>query len=106
MRIRNILDGGIPIIVFALIWEGIARMHLVPEYIFPSFSVVMQEFYHLTVSGVWLQGDHKQVVSPDIQSALSGTNAWMGATTDDLDRNKRDATNRTDIPVLVLSCTL
>lgn len=54
MRIRNILDGCIPIIVFALIWEFIARIHLVPEYIFPSFSLVMREFYHLTVSGVLL----------------------------------------------------
>ncbi|MEA1908825.1 MAG: ABC transporter permease [Euryarchaeota archaeon] len=52
MRLRNILDGGIPIIVFALIWEFIARIHIVPEYIFPSFSAVMWEFYHLTVSGV------------------------------------------------------
>ena len=54
MRIRNLLDGCIPIIVFALIWEFIARIHIVPEYIFPSFSAVMQEFYHLTVSGVLL----------------------------------------------------
>jgi NitT/TauT family transport system permease protein len=54
MRLRNILDGFIPIIVFALIWEFIARIHIVPEYIFPSFSLVMREFYHLTVSGVLL----------------------------------------------------
>ncbi|PXF61631.1 MAG: ABC transporter permease [Candidatus Methanogaster sp.] len=54
MRIRNILDGFIPIIVFALIWEFIARIHIVPEYIFPPFSAVMLEFYHLTVSGVLL----------------------------------------------------
>jgi len=54
MRIRNILDGCVPIIVFALIWEFIARIHIVPEYIFPSFSGVMREFYHLTVNGVLL----------------------------------------------------
>lgn len=54
MRIRNILDGSIPIIIFILIWESIARLHIVPEYIFPSFSAVMGEFYHLTVNGVLL----------------------------------------------------
>ncbi len=52
MRIRNILDGIIPIIVFALIWEFIARIHIVPGYIFPSFSGVMQEFYNLLANGV------------------------------------------------------
>ena len=46
-----------------------------------------------------MQKFHKQVVSPDIQSALPDTNAWVGTAPDDLDRNKRDAANRTDIPV-------
>ena len=54
MNVRGVVVGCIPIIVFALIWEFIARIHIVPEYIFPSFSAVMQEFYHLTVSGVLL----------------------------------------------------
>jgi NitT/TauT family transport system permease protein len=54
MRVKNVVVGCIPIIVFALIWEGIARIHIVPEYIFPSFSGVMREFYHLTVNGVLL----------------------------------------------------
>ncbi|MCD4799440.1 MAG: hypothetical protein K8R19_10605, partial [Methanosarcinales archaeon] len=52
--LRNILDGFIPIIIFILIWESIVRLHIVPEYIFPSFSAVMREFYHLTVNGVLL----------------------------------------------------
>ena len=52
--LRNILDGLIPIIIFILIWESIVRLHIVPEYIFPSFSAVMREFYHLTVNGVLL----------------------------------------------------
>jgi len=52
MRLRNILDGCIPIIVFALIWEFIARIHIVPEYIFPPFSTVIATFHSLVVSGV------------------------------------------------------
>jgi len=52
MSVRGVVVGCVPILIFALIWEFIARIHIVPEYIFPSFSAVMGEFYHLTVSGV------------------------------------------------------
>ncbi|MEA1944320.1 MAG: ABC transporter permease, partial [Euryarchaeota archaeon] len=54
MRIRNMLDGIVPIIVFVLIWEAIVRIHIVPEYIFPSFSAVIHEFCHLLANGVLL----------------------------------------------------
>jgi NitT/TauT family transport system permease protein len=45
--------GLLPIAVFLALWELVARLNLVPgELSFPPFSVVMQEFYHLTASGV------------------------------------------------------
>ncbi|MEA2086755.1 MAG: ABC transporter permease [Candidatus Caldatribacteriota bacterium] len=43
----------IPIITFLGIWEIIARLNLIPgQFFFPPFSVVVTEFWHLTVSGV------------------------------------------------------
>ena len=45
--------GLLPIAVFLAVWELVARLNLVPgELSFPPFSVVMQEFYYLTASGV------------------------------------------------------
>jgi len=45
--------GLLPIAVFLAVWELVARLNLVPgQFFFPPFSVVMQEFYYLTVSGV------------------------------------------------------
>lgn len=45
--------GLLPIAVFLAAWELVARLNLVPgELSFPPFSVVMQEFYYLTASGV------------------------------------------------------
>ena len=54
METKNVLVGILPVIVFVVIWEGIAQLNMVPEYIFPSFSSVMWEFYHLTLNGVLL----------------------------------------------------
>ena len=43
----------IPIIIFLGIWEIIARLNLIPgHFFFPPFSVVITEFWYLTVSGV------------------------------------------------------
>ena len=45
--------GLLPIAVFLALWELVARLDLIPgQFIFPPFSVVMQEFYYLTASGV------------------------------------------------------
>ena len=45
--------GLLPIAVFLAIWEIVARLGLIPgQFFFPPFSVVVQEFYYLTVSGV------------------------------------------------------
>jgi len=45
--------GILPIAIFLAIWELVARLNLVPgQFFFPPFSVVMQEFYYLTASGV------------------------------------------------------
>jgi len=45
--------GLLPIAIFLAIWELVARLSLVPgELFFPPFSVVVQEFYYLTASGV------------------------------------------------------
>lgn len=53
-----------------------------------------------------MQGDCEQVVSPDIQSVISNTYAWMGTTSDDLDRKRGDASNPPDIPLFLLSSAL
>ncbi len=43
----------IPVLVFLLIWEIIVRLKFVPgHFFFPPFTVVIQEFYHLTANGV------------------------------------------------------
>lgn len=45
--------GIIPIVVFLLFWEIIARKNLfLGNFYFPPFSSVMTEFYYLTVNGV------------------------------------------------------
>ena len=45
--------GILPIVIFLATWELVARLNLVPgELFFPPFSVVVQEFYYLTASGV------------------------------------------------------
>jgi NitT/TauT family transport system permease protein len=45
--------GLLPIAVFLALWELVARLNLIPGQLsFPPFSVVMQEFYYLTASGV------------------------------------------------------
>ena len=45
--------GILPVVIFLAIWEVVARLNLIPgQFFFPPFSVVMQEFYHLTANGV------------------------------------------------------
>lgn len=48
--------GVLPIAAFLAAWETVARLNLVPgNFMFPPFSAVMVEFYHLITSGVLLQ---------------------------------------------------
>ena len=54
MFIKRVFVGLLPVMVFILLWESIAQLNLVPNYIFPAFSDVMLEFYHLIVSGILL----------------------------------------------------
>jgi len=54
MSVRGVLVGCVPIIVFALVWECVARMQVVPGYLFPSFSTVIVTLYGLLMSGVLL----------------------------------------------------
>jgi len=54
MRIKNVMLGILPVVVFVTIWEGIAQLNMVPRYLFPPFSSVMMEFYHLVANGVLL----------------------------------------------------
>lgn len=43
----------LPIVVFLGVWEAVARFRLIPgHFFFPPFTVVIQEFYHLTSNGV------------------------------------------------------
>ncbi|MGB9629366.1 MAG: ABC transporter permease, partial [Thermodesulfobacteriota bacterium] len=45
--------GIIPIFIFLTLWEIIARLNLLPgQFFFPPFSMVVSEFYYLTVNGV------------------------------------------------------
>ena len=45
--------GILPIAVFLALWEIVARLGPVPgHFLFPPFSTVVQEFYHLSASGV------------------------------------------------------
>ncbi|MBU0705256.1 MAG: ABC transporter permease [Chloroflexi bacterium] len=45
--------GILPVAVFLIVWEVVARLDLVPgRLLFPPVSTVLQEFYQLTVSGV------------------------------------------------------
>jgi len=45
--------GVIPVVIFLGIWEIVARLNLIPgHFFFPPFSIVIIEFYHLTVNGV------------------------------------------------------
>lgn len=41
----------LPIVIFLLIWEIVARTGMFPAQLFPPFSQVMSQFYHLLVSG-------------------------------------------------------
>jgi NitT/TauT family transport system permease protein len=48
--------GILPIAIFLALWEGAARLNLLPGHLFlPPFSVVMREFYHLIASGVLVE---------------------------------------------------
>ena len=44
--------GLLPVAVFLAIWELVARLNLFPGQLFPPFSTVMVEFYHLAANGV------------------------------------------------------
>jgi len=54
-RIKQIkLGWGIlPVAIFLALWEIVTRLNLIPgNFLFPPFSAVLVEFYHLTASGV------------------------------------------------------
>ena len=45
--------GIVPVVIFLGIWEIVARLNLTPgQFLFPSFSTVVMEFYYLTANGV------------------------------------------------------
>ena len=48
--------GILPVAILLALWEGAARLNLMPGHLFlPPFSVVMREFYHLIASGVLVE---------------------------------------------------
>ncbi|MDY6836165.1 MAG: ABC transporter permease [Chloroflexota bacterium] len=51
-HLKGMILGIIPILLLLAAWEIIAQISLVPQYILPPFSNVMQEFYRLTVEGL------------------------------------------------------
>ncbi|MCD4779624.1 MAG: ABC transporter permease [Candidatus Omnitrophica bacterium] len=53
MKNMKAMYSLVPILVFLLIWEIVARLKFIPgHFFFPPFTVVIQEFYNLTVSGI------------------------------------------------------
>lgn len=55
MKILNRLRPGwglLPVVIFLVLWELIARLGVLPGHFLPPFSEVVQEFYHLSISGV------------------------------------------------------
>lgn len=53
--LRRIRPGWeiLPVAIFLAIWEAVARLNMIPgQFFFPSFSAVVQEFYHLIANGV------------------------------------------------------
>ena len=45
--------GILPVAIFLALWEIVTRFNLIPgNFLFPPFSTVVVEFYHLTASGV------------------------------------------------------
>jgi len=45
--------GILPVAVFLLLWEVLARFNLIPgKFFFPAFSEVIEQFYRLAVSGI------------------------------------------------------
>jgi len=53
--LRKLIPGWgiVPIIIFLILWEGIARINLISgNFFFPPFSMVVAELYFLTVNGV------------------------------------------------------
>ncbi len=47
--------GMLPVAMFLAIWEIVARLNLFTGYLFPPFSTVVQEFYHLIANGVLVE---------------------------------------------------
>jgi NitT/TauT family transport system permease protein len=55
--------GILSIVVFLAVWEGMARLAIIPGQIFfPPFSVVIQEFYTLVVNGVLIDNFFRSLV--------------------------------------------
>ncbi len=45
--------GTLPVLAFLAAWEIVGRFNLLPgQFVFPPFSTVLREFYHLTANGV------------------------------------------------------
>jgi len=68
----------LPVGILLAIWETVARLSLIPGYFFfPPFSTVIEEFYHLLVSGVLIDNFIYSLVRVVI-GFLSGCIAGMG----------------------------
>lgn len=76
----NILLGFIPIAVFLVAWEVIARFNLFPGHFFiPSFTSVLSEFFRLLKNGVLMENYTKSLVRVLIGFiAGSTTGIFMG----------------------------
>jgi len=71
------LWSTVPVAVFLLIWELVARLKLFPgQFFFPPFSTVMAEFYYLTVSGVLVK-DFLASLSRVLIGFVTGTAAGI-----------------------------
>jgi NitT/TauT family transport system permease protein len=49
------IRGVIPLAVLAVLWEVVTRFNLIPgRFFLPPFTFVLQEFFHMTISGLLL----------------------------------------------------
>ncbi|MEA3347086.1 MAG: ABC transporter permease [Candidatus Auribacterota bacterium] len=63
MKRIKAMHSLVPVLIFLLIWEIVTRLKFIPgHFFFPPFTVVIQEFYHLTANGVLIDNFLRSLV--------------------------------------------
>jgi len=91
--------GILPVAVFLALWEGIARLNLMPGHLFlPPFSTVMREFYHLVSNGVLVENVLSSLVRVIIGFCAGSMVGLLIGTL----MGSRDILNKTFSPIISL----